>query len=68
MEMGGGERNRQQGAAIIVELVLCIICKLAEEIGKATGKEEPFKVVKGQVQKKVPSFNFTAAKKSHCIL
>lgn len=34
-----------------------VICKLAEEIEKATGKEEQFKVVKGRViEKNVPSF------------
>lgn len=40
-----------------MELILCVICKLAEEIEKATGKEEQFKVVKGRViEKNLPSF------------
>lgn len=40
-----------------MELILCVICKLAEEIEKATGKEEQFKVVKGRViEKDLPSF------------
>lgn len=60
--------NRQQGAAIILELILCIICKLTEEIEMATGKEEHFKVVKGQEKKNLPSFHFTAATKWNCIL
>lgn len=41
------ERGDNRAAAIAVELILCVICKLAEEIEKATGKEEQFKVVKG---------------------
>lgn len=54
---GNGKERRQQGAAITVELILCVICKLAEEIEKATGKEEQFKVVKGRViEKNLPAF------------
>lgn len=37
---GTGKEGRQQGSAIAALLVLGVICKLAEEIEKATGKEE----------------------------
>lgn len=54
---GNGKQRRQQGAAITVELILCVICKLTEEIEKATGKEEQFKVVKGRaIEKNLLSF------------
>lgn len=53
--------NRQQCAALIVELILCIICKLTGEIEMAIGKEEHFKVVKGQVKNHLLPFHFTAA-------
>lgn len=46
--------RRQQGAAITLELNLC---KLTEEIEKATGKDERFKAPKWQViEKNLPSF------------
>lgn len=41
-----GKERRQQGSAITVELIPCVICKVAEEIEKATGKNEQFKVEK----------------------
>lgn len=31
----GKKERRQQGTAITVELIVCVICKLAEEIEKA---------------------------------
>ena len=55
----GGEKGEETTghSAITVELILCVICKLTEEIEKATGKEEQFKVVKGRViEKNLPSF------------
>lgn len=68
---GNGKERRQQGAAITVELILCVICKLAEEIEKATGKEEQFKVVKGRViEKNLPSFqpiSFHCSRKSEIV-
>lgn len=53
-----GKERRQQGSAITVELIPCVICKVAEEIEKATGKNEQFKVEKrGRgIEKNLPSF------------
>lgn len=50
-------------------LIPCVICKPAEEIEKATGKEEQFRVVKGRViEKNLPSispFEFAASVKGN---
>lgn len=45
-------------------LIPCVICKPAEKIEKATGKEEQFRVVKGRVIEKnlqsISPFEFAA--------
>lgn len=50
-------------------LIPSVICKPAEEIEKATGKEEQFRVVKGRVIEKnlpcISPFEFTAAIKGN---
>lgn len=43
---GNGRERRQRGSTITAALVRCVICKHTEEIEKATGQAEQFKVVK----------------------
>lgn len=70
--MENKKERGQQGIGTAVELILCVICKPAEEIEKATGKEQQFRVVKGRViEKNLPSvspFDFTASVKKNFLL
>lgn len=67
--MANRKVRRQQGNGIAAVLIPCVICKPAEEIEKATGKEEQFRVVKGRViEKNLPSlspFDFAASVKGN---
>lgn len=64
------EKRGDNKALITVELIVCVICNLAEEIEKATGKEEQFKVVKGQViENNLSSFQpISFHRKGNCVL
>lgn len=57
-QMGNRRARRQQGSGVAAVLIPCVICKPAEEIEKATGKEEQFRAVKGRViEKNLPSIS-----------
>lgn len=67
--MANRKARRQQGSGVTAVLIPSVICKPAEEIEKATGKEEQFRVVKGRVIEKnlpcISPFEFTAAIKGN---